>query len=407
MKHLSGSTSQKSKNPLAIVNSSIFTISIFLGTIVLSGSKPVVAGAVPLFKKVADRLMGLKSVRYQSFRELHYPDESYHVRDSGNMYVEFDKVHDVAGFRFQHVDSRGFAIFNNSEIFYGNSTNKTLIVTHHVKFVNLERIPTLHNSIITLRNILPAVIKDESIDKHSGDTLINGKGHHLLTFKLRNKVLNYTGTGFSQSTQPFTFTYKMIVDKATNFPITLLQTRSSSSDLIRNDFLDISTKPKVPAHNIWYYSTYLKEYTIANDKPLSIISAGQTAPDWQLTNYKTNAEETLAQHKGKLVLMEFWIRHCGYCIEAVAGLNRLHDKYKADDFLLLAINTEATRENLRQFDSKHPMKFGVMYGDKPEVNKSYGVGAFPQVVLVAKDGKVVYSGGIDIGKLEELIERYK
>jgi len=49
-------------------------------------------------------------------------------------------------------------------------------------------------------------------------------------------------------------------------------------------------------------------------------------------------------------------------------------------------------------------KYTVMYGDNSEVNKSYGIGAFPQVVLIGKDGKVIYSGGLDVERLESLIK---
>ncbi len=390
----------------AFVNQTRLPILFLLGGVILSGSKPSASDPVLLFKKVSDRLSGLKSVSYRAFRELRYPDENYHHRDSGKMYIDFDKTHEV-GFTYQQTDSRGFNTFNNSELFNGNLSSKTLRVVHRVKLANLEGNAPLHNSIITLRNILPLVIKDDSIDKEAGDTLINGRTYYLLTFKLKNKLLKYTGTGFSLTTQPFIFTYKMIADKTSNLPVTLLQTRNGSRDLIRNDYLDLNTRPKAPVPKSWYYSTFLKEYTIVDDKPLNIIAAGQTAPDWQLTNYKTGAAENLAQYKGTLVLMEFWIRHCGYCIQAVDILNQLHDKYKDNDFEILAINTEASRENIRQFDSKNPMKYVVMYGDKPEVNKSYGIVAFPQVVLVGKDGNVIYSGGIDINKLEELIEKYK
>ncbi len=404
MKQKSTILTRGTKYTTAIISNYLKMALLAFSVLILSGGKPAEPDAKLIFKRVSDRLASLKTVSYRALRELNYPAESYLAKDSGKMYVDFAKANDIAGFRYQFRDERGFAIFNNSEVFNASTTDKTIRVTHRTKLANLEGKSALYNSMITLRNILPAVVQDDSIPKTVGDTVIEKRSYYLLTFVLRNKTLNYSGTNFSKTTQPFTFTYKIVADKSTSLPRTLIQRRSSSSDLVRTDFMDINIKPVAPAENSWYYSSYLKEFTLTDDKPVAIIASGKTAPDWELTNYRSDTKETMAQYKGKVVLLEFWIRHCGYCIEAVPKLNQLHDKFKGDKFQLLAINTEASRENIQQFDSKHPMKYTVMYGDNADVNKSYGIGAFPLVVLIGKDGKVIYSGGLDVEKLTGLIE---
>lgn len=139
--------------------------------------------------------------------------------------------------------------------------------------------------------------------------------------------------------------------------------------------------------------------------PVVIIKTGDRAPNWELTNYTSNTKETLAQHKGKLILLEFWIKNCGYCIEAVDKLNALNNDYRNKDFKLLAINTEDNRNNIGVFLAKHPINYTVVYGNDPLINKSYGIAGFPQVVLIAKNGKVLYSGNFDNIILKKLIDK--
>ncbi len=377
-----------------------------LGLLLLSAATGKVSKPDPiaLFKAVSTRLAALESVSYRYGREFRYPAENYHVKSEGNIYIDFSKNNDVAGFRYQYVDERGFTIFNNTEAFTSNAKAKTMRVTQRVKKANLEGSAALYNSLITLRNVLPAIIKDDKIPKTARDTMVNNRSYHLLEFVLENKTLNYTGTGFTATTLPLTFHHKLIVDKKSNLPVTLLQTKKGSLDLNRTDFTDINVSSAEPAEKSWYYSTYLREYKIDDAKPLSIIAAGQTAPEFELTNYSSNVKESLAQYKGKIVLLEFWIRHCGYCIEAVSTLNKMHDTFPKDKFGILALNTEATRENIGLFNARNPAKYTIMYGDNAELNKDYGVGAFPQVVLINKAGTIIYSGGLDAEKLNLLIQ---
>ncbi len=361
---------------------------------------------ITLFKQVNEKFASLKTVKYHYTREFNYPSEGYISKTEGEMYVEFAKEHDLAGMRFQYEDAQGFLIFNNAELFNGKKKTKTITVSNIKDQKNLEGNSPLYNSIVTLRNALPLIIKDESIQKSVKDTLIDHQSYHMLYFFLQDKLFTYLGSDFSKVTKKLTFRYQMIVDKSTLLPLTILQTTVNSQDLNRIDFKNIDTSPKVVAESSWFYSSYLNNYTIEAAKvPMVPIKAGEIAPDWELTNFANNNKETLAQYQGKIILLEFWIKNCGYCIEAVPKLNALNDAYRRKDFKLLAINTEDNRHNIGVFLDKHPANYSVVYGDDPSINKKYGIAGFPQVVLISKNGTVLYSGHLNIETLKQLINK--
>lgn len=187
-------------------------------------------------------------------------------------------------------------------------------------------------------------------------------------------------------------------------PVTLLQTTLSSQDLNRTDFKEIATDTAMLQESSWFYSSYLNEYTIEAAKiPLTTIKAGEIAPDWELNDFANDGKVSLAQYRGKVVLLEFWIKNCSFCIEAVPKLNVLNKTYTNGDFKLLAINTEDNKYNVGVFVDKHPVNYSVLYGDDITINKKYGIGSFPQVVLISKDGRVLYSGVLDLERLKQLI----
>jgi peroxiredoxin len=382
-----------------------FAVSLCLIVLFLTGiSFHDDANTLKLFNQTAKKLQGLKLITYRYTREFNYPSEGYVSKAAGKMFVDFGKEDDLVGFRYQYSTDGAISIFNNSEIFGIDTKEKTIEVNHQIKPVSLEGKSALYNSIITLRNALPLVANDKSVPKSVRDTLIENTSFNLLQFTLHNRLINYLGTGFTTTTGDLTFVYKVVTDKHTNLPLTVLQTRIGSADLNRTDFNEINTAAAPVAEKLWYYSSYLNTYTLNSpEQTLTIIKSGQTAPDWALTNFATNNVEKLSAYKGKPVLLEFWIKNCGHCIEAVTGLNDLNDLYANRGLKVLAINTEDSKASIGSFIEKQSAKYSIVYGNEPSVNKRYGVAAFPQVVLINKAGVVIYSGNFDVQKLKGLL----
>lgn len=355
-----------------------------------------------IFWKVSEKLHSLKSISYQYKREFIYPAEDYHSKSEGKMYINFGKENDLAGFRFQYKDKEGSSVFNNSEFFDTLEDNMTIRINRKVKLGDFEGMSAIYNSIITLRNILPAIIKDKNSIKQVKDTLIGKKMFYLLNIQTNDKLPNYLGTDFNITTEKITFFNKVIVDKKTFLPVSFIQLKKGSRDINRTEFANIMLNPTFPAENSWYYSTYLKKYKPEKIDTVKIIGIGQNAPDFILDENATGKEVSLNQFQGKLVLLEFWIKNCSYCINAVDQLNKLNTKYKSSGLKLLAINTTDSKKSTDEFVSRHKVNYDILSGN-PLVNKNYGISAFPQMVLIDKKGIVIYSGDFNSSTLDSLI----
>lgn len=371
----------------------LFAITVSIPFLSVSGKQVPEAESTSIFKNVAEKLRSLKTISYHYSREFNYPSEGYINKSEGEMYIDFDRQNDLAGFRYQYKDDQGFSIFNNTEIFDALSSQMTIATRKLVNQTQLEGKSALYNSLVTMRNALPSIIGNAGIAKSVKDTTISGKTCYELEFLLHDRLINFLGTGFSMVNQKRTFRYLLIADKNTLLPLTLLQLEANSKDLNRTDFTNINLHPAQPAESSWFYSSYLDQYKPEGSKmPVALIKAGAIAPPWTLSNCKTGTKETLAQYKGNVILLEFWMRNCGHCIEAVQGLNALHDKYEKSNLKLLAINTEDSRKNIDVFIAKNAVRYTVLYGNDLAVTSAYGIESFPQIVLIDKVGQVLYSG---------------
>ena len=128
------------------------------------------------------------------------------------------------------------------------------------------------------------------------------------------------------------------------------------------------------------------------------------APDGLLTFFSSQKTISISDFKGKVVLLEFWIKDCGYCIEAVPKLNSLYDQYKNPNFKILAVNTHDTKSMIDVFISKHAIKYDLLTGDK-KIDQDYGISGFPMAILINKQGKVIFAGVPDERELKRLIDQ--
>ena len=86
-------------------------------------------------------------------------------------------------------------------------------------------------------------------------------------------------------------------------------------------------------------------------------------------------------------------------------MERLNEVIAGDDFVMLAVNTEANgRSVVPAFLEKTPYTFPILYDDKGVVQKQYGVFKFPESFIIQKDGTVAEKiiGPLDWSSLKSI-----
>lgn len=377
-------------------------------------AQPVIAqnkkdDAVKALVAMETRLTESSTLSYHYSREINNFKDNSFSKTAANCYLEFDPANPQQVKRFQIRSDDASQIYNGSEYFVLNKTDKTYSVQEKPGQRAFNNLSYFYNSLASLRSALGTVIKDDSIGKSVRDTLINQKAYQLISLRMHNKAIDYLGN-FRHFTIDITIQYDLLMDKTSHLPYQIREHNDVDAGkyFTLATYTDIDQQPKQPEGLSWYYSTYKNEYhpkTKNTQTPL--IAQGATLPDWALSEY--NGQDTALINntavKGKLVLMDFWIKNCGYCMLAFPHLKALQDKYGKQNLQILAINAYEPKTEIGFFYKREQPAYKMLYNGK-QLARQIGVesNGYPTAILTDGSGKVLYAGTFDSDALEKLIK---
>jgi thiol-disulfide isomerase/thioredoxin len=126
--------------------------------------------------------------------------------------------------------------------------------------------------------------------------------------------------------------------------------------------------------------------------------APKPAPDLSLKDLD-GKDLSLAQYKGKVVLVNFWATWCEPCQVEIPWLIEMQQKYAAKGFTVLGIAMDEEGAKVvtpwvqkERFDvngTKSQMNYPIVIGNDAAADKFGGLLGYPTSVLITRDGKIV------------------
>lgn len=131
---------------------------------------------------------------------------------------------------------------------------------------------------------------------------------------------------------------------------------------------------------------------------LEVMEMTDYPPKWAppAINAQTAAggEISLADYRGKVVLLNFWATWCVPCITEMPELQALHLKYQGKGLIVIAINVEESQPVVARFGRRLKLSFPLVLDPDGRIHKAYGVIGLPSTFLIGRDGRPV---GLAVG----------
>lgn len=112
------------------------------------------------------------------------------------------------------------------------------------------------------------------------------------------------------------------------------------------------------------------------------------APDFMLQDTE-GKNVSLADYKGKIVLLDFWATWCAPCRKGIPDLVALQTEYK-DDLVVIGISLDQqTKKDVVPFMKEFNINYPVVYGDGNIVANYGNIRSIPTSFVIDKEGNIV------------------
>jgi thiol-disulfide isomerase/thioredoxin len=115
---------------------------------------------------------------------------------------------------------------------------------------------------------------------------------------------------------------------------------------------------------------------------------------------------TLADYRGKVVLVNFWATWCGPCEKEIPQFVELQQKYGPQGLQIVGISMDDSLEPVRSFYARQRMNYPVGLADSQTVQAFGGIFGLPVNFVLNRQGAIVakHVGSTDFAVLQKEIE---
>lgn len=121
------------------------------------------------------------------------------------------------------------------------------------------------------------------------------------------------------------------------------------------------------------------------------LAVGSKFPDFNETDV-AGQPISVASHKGKVVLVDFWATWCGPCRGELPNVIAAYQKHHADGFDIVGVSLDQDKSKLLDFTKEQNMAWPQFFDGQGWSNKlavKYGIQSIPASYLLDGDGKII------------------
>lgn len=132
---------------------------------------------------------------------------------------------------------------------------------------------------------------------------------------------------------------------------------------------------------------------------------GKPAPALALKEWMNSKPLTLADLKGKIVVLDFWATWCGPCIAAIPHTNEMSKKYADKGVVFIGVCAMNGAEKMAATAKGKGIAYPIAADDGGATVKAYHVNSYPDYYIIDRKGNVRWAdlANMDVEKAIELL----
>lgn len=129
---------------------------------------------------------------------------------------------------------------------------------------------------------------------------------------------------------------------------------------------------------------------------LQLYSEKTSAPALELHDIH-GEKYNLEDHRGKVIVINFWATWCPPCVKEIPSLGRLQAAFSKKELLVLSVDIGESKKEVETFLNQFPADFPVLLDADGTTVKQWKIIAFPTTFIIDQHGmiRLAYYGGLE------------
>ncbi len=148
---------------------------------------------------------------------------------------------------------------------------------------------------------------------------------------------------------------------------------------------------------------------------IALVGVGSRAPDFHAIDLATGRAVTLADYRGKVLLINIWATWCVPCRVEMPAIQQLHQMTPDTGFLILAVSVDKDpAARVTRFAKDLGLTFSILQDRPGVIQDSYQTTGIPESFVIDRNGVIVkkvvgpaqWDGPVNVALFRRLLDAH-
>jgi cytochrome c biogenesis protein CcmG/thiol:disulfide interchange protein DsbE len=123
---------------------------------------------------------------------------------------------------------------------------------------------------------------------------------------------------------------------------------------------------------------------------IDLIGPGSKTPDFHVMNARTGRPASLADYRGKVLLLNIWATWCDPCRVEMPAMEKLNEHLAGTDLRIVAVSVDKDGPDVvMKFVNSLGLRFDILQDQSGDIQRTLQTTGVPESFVIDRDGVII------------------